>query len=203
VQANLLILPARFAADFERFCRRNPVSCPLLGLSVNGDRNIPAPLISAGAAQLDSDVCSDLSGYNVYDTSSGKLLASTKSVKSIWRPDFSSFFIGCSFSFENALAAGGLTPRHWSTGGQVAMYKTKYKLLPAGGELAQPESSRGSKQLILTTPHRATLSLTVFQGHMVVSMRPYPKADVLKARQITAEFISTHGEPVAWVCPLE
>lgn len=33
---------------------------------------------------------------------------------------------------------------------------------------------------------------------MVVSMRPYPKEDVLKARQITAEFISTHGEPVAW-----
>lgn len=138
VQANLLILPARFAADFERFCRRNPVSCPLLGLSVNGDRNIPAPLIGAGATQLESDVSSDLSGYNVYDTTTGKLIASKKSVEDVWRPDFSSFFIGCSFSFENALAAGGLTPRHWSTGGQVAMYKTKYKLLPAGGELEPP-----------------------------------------------------------------
>ena len=33
---------------------------------------------------------------------------------------------------------------------------------------------------------------------MVVSMRPYKKADVERVRDITRPYVKTHGEPVAW-----
>jgi uncharacterized protein YcsI (UPF0317 family) len=42
------------------------------------------------------------------------------------------------------------------------------------------------------------LCQTVFRGEMVVSMRPYKKADVERVRDITRPYVKTHGEPVAW-----
>lgn len=35
VQANLIILSSRFAADFRRLCARNPVHCPLIAESAS------------------------------------------------------------------------------------------------------------------------------------------------------------------------
>jgi uncharacterized protein YcsI (UPF0317 family) len=60
VQANLLVLPAKYASDFRGLCKRNPVSCPLLGENVApGDPRLQAKL--AG----DSDIRRDAPGYNV------------------------------------------------------------------------------------------------------------------------------------------
>ncbi len=60
VQANLLVIPNRFAADFTGLCRRNPVSCPLLGENVApGD-----PRIEVGLAK-NGDITTDAPGYNV------------------------------------------------------------------------------------------------------------------------------------------
>lgn len=42
--------------------------------------------------------------------------------------------VGCSFTFEDALHKAGLVPRHALLNKNVPMYKTSYKLLPAGGE---------------------------------------------------------------------
>lgn len=33
VQANLAIMPAQYAEDFEEFCRRNPKACPVFAIS--------------------------------------------------------------------------------------------------------------------------------------------------------------------------
>jgi len=70
------------------------------------------------------------------------------------------------------------------------MYRTSYPLLPAGGErilsLVRPDSEADTRMI-------------VFKGEMVVSMRPYKKADVEKVRAITRPYVKTHGEPVAWV----
>src|SRR5271170_4860891 len=45
IQANLVILPAKYASDFRSLCQRNPVPCPLMGESPLGDPTtfIPSP----------------------------------------------------------------------------------------------------------------------------------------------------------------
>jgi uncharacterized protein YcsI (UPF0317 family) len=52
-----------------------------------------------------------------------------------WDEDSVAFFIGCSFSFENALAEAGLIPRHIEKGTIVSMYRTTVQLNPAGGTM--------------------------------------------------------------------
>jgi len=85
--------------------------------------------------------------------------------------DHVGFLIGCSYSFEDALASAGLPPRHTTLGRHVSMYRTKLPLCPAG----------------------------VFsRGTYVVSMRPYLVEDVEKVSDITRRYVATHGEPIAW-----
>lgn len=42
--------------------------------------------------------------------------------------------VGCSFTFEKALADAGLTPRHQEEGRNVPMYRTNLPLLPSGSK---------------------------------------------------------------------
>ncbi|BGP51263.1 hypothetical protein JCM10450v2_007192 [Rhodotorula kratochvilovae] len=162
VQANLIILPSKYAADFRALCARNPVPCPLLGETKRGD-----PLVPAHLAQ-DCDIRTDAPAYNVYK--GGKLVGTKEDILDEWTDDSVGFLIGCSFSFEAALTAGGLTPRQIEIGRNVPMYKTKVPLAAAG----------------------------VFTGNMVVSMRPYAPSSIERARDLTRPFVRAHGEPVAW-----
>lgn len=123
VQANLAILPEVLAADFLRFCQRNPKSCPLIGVSEPGDFRIPA----LGA---DLDIRTDLPRYRVWRD--GDLTDEPTSVEAHWRPDLVSFVIGCSFTFEAALIAEGVALRHIDRGHNVAMYRTGIETVPAG-----------------------------------------------------------------------
>jgi uncharacterized protein YcsI (UPF0317 family) len=126
IQCNLLILPLHLADDFRALCVRNPVSCPLLGESSPGDPTVPLHLAE------DADVRTDAPSYNVY--SDGVLQQVKSDVKAEWKEDSVAFMIGCSFSFEKALAEEGLVPRHWSENVNVPMYKTSLPLNPSGGE---------------------------------------------------------------------
>lgn len=128
LQANLLILPSQHAQHFHDLCRRNPVSCPLLGITPKGDphRVQPASCIKSG----DFDIRSDFPMYRVY--SKGKCIGSRRDLHEVWTDDYVGFLIGCSFSFEDALTEAGLQPRHQKTGTVVAMYRTNIPLLPAG-----------------------------------------------------------------------
>ena len=172
IQANLLILPSAYASDFRSLCARNPVPCPLLGstaLSKIGDASCIQPDSLINASDVDFDIRTDLPQYNIYE--SGKLIATKIDVKHEWTSDHVAFLIGCSYSFEGALAAAGLTPRHWEVGGNVPMYRTTRRLNPAG---------------IFTS------------GTYVVSMRPYREEDLSEVRRITAPYKGMHGEPIAW-----
>ena len=40
LQANLVILPQEWANDFLLFCQRNPVACPLIGMTEPGETNL-------------------------------------------------------------------------------------------------------------------------------------------------------------------
>lgn len=159
VQGNLAILPAALAGDFLRFCQLNPKPCPLLASSAPGDPRLPA-------LGDDLDIRTDLPLYRVWRD--GVLVEETPDIKARWRDDLVAFVIGCSFSFEEALAADGLELRHVTARRNVPMYRTSIKTVPAGP----------------------------FHGPMVVSMRPFKPADAIRAIQITTRFPSVHGAPV-------
>lgn len=123
VQGNLVILPQAQAADFLRFCQRNPKPCPLLAVSEVGSPAFP----SLGQ---DIDVRTDLPRYRVWRH--GELVAEPGDVRDLWRDDFVAFAIGCSFSFEEALIDAGIPLRHVTQGRNVAMYETNIETAPAG-----------------------------------------------------------------------
>ena len=176
LQANLLVLPSRYANDFRLLCARNPVPCPLIAESVSPGRFdrlkscIPGLSDSQLVGDGDFDIRTDLPGYNIY--ASGHLTESrVPDIRAEWSEDHVAFLIGCSFSFESDLAAAGLTPAHVLQGMNCPMYRTSIPLCPAG----------------------------VFRGGTyVVSMRFYPSSQIERVRDITRRFTATHGEPIDW-----
>jgi uncharacterized protein YcsI (UPF0317 family) len=159
VQGNLVVLPGDVADEFLRFCKQNPKPCPLIAVSEPGDPRIPA-------LGEDLDLRTDLPCYRVWRD--GVLVTSTPSIVDVWRDDLVAFVIGCSFSFEEALAAEGIPLKHVSAGTTVPMYRTNVMCEPAGR----------------------------FAGPLVVSMRPMTAADAIRAIQITSRFPAVHGAPV-------
>lgn len=175
LQANLIVLPSRYARDFAILCARNPVPCPLLASSERpGDfANLTSHIrdLSDGEIASGIDIRTDAPRYNVYVN--GKLTEqAVESIKTHWdHADHVAFLIGCSYSFENALTLAGLSPPHVLHGRNVPMYRTTVPLCPAG----------------------------VFVGSTyVVSMRMYKASEVDRVREITRPYITTHGEPIAW-----
>jgi uncharacterized protein YcsI (UPF0317 family) len=158
-QANLVILPRDLAADFLLFCQRNPKPCPLLDVTEAGS---PRPQ----SAAPDADLRTDLPRYRVWRD--GRLVDEPTDIRSLWRDDFVSFVIGCSFTFEGALLRASVPVRHIELGLNVPMYRTNIACQPAG----------------------------VFHGPLVVSMRPLKPADAIRAVQITARYPAVHGAPV-------
>lgn len=167
-QANLVILPGEAAADFADLCFRNPVPLPLLGTTPVGDYSkIDNKEILDDA---DFDITTDFPKYTVWDK--GQLVDTVTDIKKYWDPkQHVGFLIGCSYSFENALAQAGLPARNSVADKTVLMYLTSKRLDPAG---------------------------MFTDTYYVVSMRPYKVADVAKVREITRKFRRTHGEPVDW-----
>lgn len=112
------------------------------------------------------NIATDVPRYRVWQN--GQLVDECTDVSSHWRDDLVSFALGCSFSFEEALLEQGLEIRHITQGRNVPMYRTSVATQAAGA----------------------------FHGRLVVSMRPFKAADVIRAIQITTRFPSVHGAPV-------
>jgi uncharacterized protein YcsI (UPF0317 family) len=158
LQANLMIVPQAQAFDFLLFCQRNPKSCPLIEVLEPGALE---PACAPGA-----NIATDIPGYRVYRD--GELAEERVGVAALWREDFVSFLIGCSFSFEAALIEAGIGLRHVAENRNVAMYRTNLPCVPAGR----------------------------FSGETVVSMRPIKSRDVSRACEISGRFPLAHGHPI-------
>lgn len=123
VQANMVILPADFAAEFSEFCERNPKPCPVLEILDPGD---PEPhRIAPGA-----DVRTDLPRYRVFRD--GRAVAEPTEISDLWRDDLVTFLLGCSFVAEQPLMKAGLLLPHIAETGFVPMYRTNVPCAPAG-----------------------------------------------------------------------
>ena len=159
VQANLVILPRDLAFDFLLFAQRNPKPCPVIEVTDVGSSE---PKLSAPGADLRTDV----PRYCVYRD--GALASEVTDLRSVWRDDFVSFLLGCSFTFESALLQAGVPVRHIEEGRNVPMFITNIPCEPAG----------------------------VFRGPLVVTMRPIPAPLVARAVQISGRYPGVHGAPV-------
>jgi uncharacterized protein YcsI (UPF0317 family) len=159
VQGNVCILPRDYAEEFRAFCERNPKPCPLLAASRPGDPRLPE-------LGEDLDIRTDVPRYRVFRD--GVTTGEVTDLRELWRPDFVTFVLGCSFSFEEALMAAGLPLRYVEQGRNVPMYRTNVDTTPAGR----------------------------FRGKLVVSMRPFKPADAIRAIEITSRYPRVHGAPV-------
>ncbi len=113
VQGNLVVLPAEWADDFERYCELNPKPCPLIAKTAPGDPAVPA-------LGSDIDLRRDLPRYLVFED--GALAAEETDIFRRWRDDLVGFVLGCSYSFEEALLAAGLPLRHQELGVKASIY---------------------------------------------------------------------------------
>jgi uncharacterized protein YcsI (UPF0317 family) len=113
-----------------------------------------------------ADLRTDLPRYRVYEN--GQLVDEPTDICAWWRDDLVAFLLGCSFSFEDAMQRAGLPVRHVEEGRIVPMYRTTVRCKPAG----------------------------VFQGPLVVSMRPLTPMQAIRAAEITAGYPLAHGAPV-------
>ncbi|MFH8295267.1 putative hydro-lyase [Streptomyces sp. NPDC018059] len=157
-QANLISVPADWAYEMLLFCQRNPKPCPVLDVTDAGSWVTPlAP---------DADLRTDLPRYRVWEH--GELVDEPTDVVDRWREDLVSFLIGCSFTFEWALADAGVPLRHIEQGRNVPMYVTARPCRPAGR----------------------------LHGPMVVSMRPVPPNRLADAIKESALMPAVHGGPV-------
>lgn len=174
VQASPVIIPSRYAEDFRRLCARNPVPCPLLAESASVGSFDALKSCVDGIADdsiaLNLDIRRDTPRYRVYQDGLMVKKGVTDIVKE-WTEDHVAFLIGCSYSFETALAAAGLPVRHVVMNTNCPMYRSNIPLNPAG---------------VFTN------------ATYVVSMRPYRRDEIQRVREVTRPYVPTHGEPIAW-----
>lgn len=126
-QANLVILPGEYAADFEAYTKLNPFPCPVLEII----RNEPA----THAMGEGGSIATDLPRYRIYEK--GIFTKEVTDISDYWQDGFTGFLIGCSFSFEEALMKAGIEIRHIAMGCNVPMYKTNI-MTKAAGPFAGP-----------------------------------------------------------------
>ncbi|NWG01335.1 MAG: putative hydro-lyase [Syntrophaceae bacterium] len=122
-QANLVILPKKYAFDFLLFCQRNPKPCPLLEVLEPGK-------FRTKFLSRDADIRTDIPRYNIYRK--GKLETTVNELRNIWMNDFVTFLLGCSFSFEEALLRAKIPVRHIEENKNVPMYISSIPCHPAG-----------------------------------------------------------------------
>lgn len=123
IQANLCILPEKYALDFATYCHRNPKACPLIAIGNVGDPFLPM-------LGEDFDIRTDVPLYKVFRD--GEVVEEPADIKHLWREDLVAFVWGCSFSFEHALMESGVTLRDEARGDNVVMYQTDIDSIPAG-----------------------------------------------------------------------
>ena len=132
-------------------------------------KNTPTIFYCSPSATLlakDGDVAKDFPKYRIWQN--GILTDEVTDIESIWRDDFVSFLIGCSFSFEGELLDADVPVRHIEEGKNVPMYLTNIPCRSAG----------------------------IFHGNTVVSMRPIPAGKIARAVTATAAVPRVHGAPI-------
>ncbi len=200
-QANLVVLPAELASDFETFCRLNPKPCPLL--EVTGPGRFEPTSTAPGA-----DLRTDLPRYRVY--SQGKMVDRPKSILSYW-PDATEPRARRGAS-STSVRADARRPDHlWEDPARhsperlespshvfVAFligcsFTFESALLEAGIPVRHIEEGCNVPMFRTNIPCKPAGR---FAGSLIVSMRPMTPEQATAAGRVTAAYPSAHGSPV-------
>jgi uncharacterized protein YcsI (UPF0317 family) len=122
-QANVVILPSKYAFDFLLFCGRNEKPCPVIDVCECG---VTAP----PTAGPDADMRIHVPRYRIYRH--GELEQETEHIRDHFTDDMVTFLLGCSFTFEQDLLDNGVPVRHIELDRNVPMYITNRECRPAG-----------------------------------------------------------------------
>lgn len=113
-----------------------------------------------------ADLRFDIPKYRIFKK--GVLEDEVLDIEKYWTKDMVAFLLGCSFTFETPMLKNGIPVRHIEENCNVPMYITNIECQPAG----------------------------IFSGPTVVSMRPIPESQVVRAVQVTSRFPAVHGAPL-------
>eukprot|EP00802_Teleaulax_amphioxeia_P022224 Tamp_22647.p1 GENE.Tamp_22647~~Tamp_22647.p1 ORF type:complete len:317 (+),score=60.64 Tamp_22647:62-1012(+) len=113
-----------------------------------------------------ADVRRDIPKYRIWR--GGELAEEVDDISPLWTHDMVGFLLGCSFSWEDELERAGCVPRHIERKKNVPMFNTSWANQAAG----------------------------VFEGKLVVSMRPYRPDQLDTVRHITSRYPLSHGGPI-------
>jgi len=194
IQANLAILPLKYASDFQKFCEANPKPCPVLAVSEPGSPALPT-------LGKDIDIRTDVPGFFIYRA--GRLVGEERSLADLWQDDFVVFAIGCSYSFEYILLRAGLPIRHLELGCGVPAYDTNIPNVPVGpfgGNLVvsmRPfKPADAIRAIEITSRHPNVHGSPVHFGDPAeIGIKDLNKADYSDRSEVRA------GEfPVFWAC---
>ncbi len=119
----------------------------------------------------DLDIRSDIPSYRIYRQ--GRLAGQANDISDLWADDHVTFVLGCSFTFEEALMRAGFGVRHIEQGRNASMFKTNIQTIPGG----------------------------IFEGPLVVTMRPFRASEIAEVYDICAQYPHAHGAPVYWGDP--
>jgi len=158
VQANMMVIPKKYAKSFEKFAEENAKAIPVLEV-------IEDSFYSKKLAPQ-ANLLKELPSYNIFEN--GKLIKTVNNIEEYYKDDLVFFLVGCSFTFENALINDGMPLRHVDEQKNVSMYNTNIELTP----------------------------VDMFNGSMVVSMRPIKKDKVADACVVTSHYPNMHGTPI-------
>eukprot|EP00277_Geminigera_cryophila_P008736 CAMPEP_0179409684 /NCGR_PEP_ID=MMETSP0799-20121207/2848_1 /TAXON_ID=46947 /ORGANISM="Geminigera cryophila, Strain CCMP2564" /LENGTH=305 /DNA_ID=CAMNT_0021181409 /DNA_START=53 /DNA_END=970 /DNA_ORIENTATION=- len=118
-----------------------------------------------------ADVRTDIPQYRVFRN--GVFSEDVHDITALWTRDMVGFLLGCSFSWEGLLKQAHCPPRHLQQGCNVPMFVTNRKNEAAG----------------------------IFQGKLVVSMRPYRPDQFETVTEITSRYPLSHGGPIHYGDP--
>jgi len=193
-QANVVILPKKYAFDFLLFCSRNDRPCPVIDVCEAG---ITAPPL----AGPDADIRTQIPRYRIYRH--GVLVEEVDHIREHFTDDMVTFLLGCSFSFEHDLLDNGVPVRHIELDRNVPMYVTNRECRSAGvfsGPMVVsmrpiPEALVG-KASAITAKYRKAHGAPIQVGDpAALGIKDLQKVDFGDAPEIRA------GEvPVFWAC---
>lgn len=114
-----------------------------------------------------ADIRTDLSKYRVFRD--GVLVEEVRDLRAHWRDDHVGFLMGCSLSFDQAMLDAGIPLRHLKDdSGRISVYRSNIPCTRAG----------------------------IFEGNMIVSMRPIESRLLMRTIETTARYPIAHGSPV-------
>lgn len=155
-QANLALIPAELAEEFNCFLAANPGPFPLIAKGQPGDFRLP----SLGD---EIDIRTDLPRYRVFHN--GQNVEDPLNIMDHWRDDLVPFAIGCTLNFEPALVSAGVLLRCYERGTTCSAFDSNLPLVgigPFGGNLVV--SMRAVQKSDLSVVTEITRALPLAHG---------------------------------------